>query len=160
MSLRHAGAVLALGLCLTGTPAQADNIVKAPQNDRELAVAAGKAQASLSEFLKTAIPPAPGTGGHAVKIPLRQGGVTEWVWINGLTLKGADTVAGSLGNTPAIVKGFTPGQTIEVKRSEIVDWIYEKNGRMAGGYSVCVLIGRQKGAAGIAELKAAGFACD
>jgi uncharacterized protein YegJ (DUF2314 family) len=160
MSFRHAGAILALGLCLTGTPAQADNIVKAPQNDRELAVAASKAQASLSEFLKTAIPPAPGTTGHAVKIPLRQGGVTEWVWISGLTLKGADTVAGSLGNTPAIVKGFTPGQTIEVKRSEIVDWIYEKNGRMAGGYSVCVLIGRQKGGAGIAELKAAGFACD
>lgn len=119
-----------------------DPIVHARANDPELLAARREAQARLGEFFRVTIPPAPGTRYHAAKIPLRQDGKTEWVWVTDLTRVTQDRYSGRISNTPVGVKGYAKDQGIEFPVTDIADWTYEEGGRYQGGWSLCVFARR------------------
>lgn len=133
--------------------------VQVAVGDPEVMAAREKAQRSLADFLAKAFPPAVGTDSHSVKIALRDGTTTEWVWVGQLRETGAGRYAGILGSRPVGVTGYREGQQIEFRRDEVGDWLYRTGHRMVGGYSVCLLAARQNDPALNAKLRSTGFHC-
>lgn len=133
--------------------------VKVAVGDPDVLASREKAQRTLADFLAKAFPPAAGTSSHSVKIALRDGATTEWVWVGQLRDIGSGRYAGLLGNRPVGVTGYREGQQVEFRREDIGDWLYRVGDRMAGGYSVCLLAARQNDPALMAKVKSAGFAC-
>lgn len=133
--------------------------VKVAVGDPEVMASREKAQRTLSDFFAKTFPPAPGTSSHSVKIALRDGTTTEWVWVGQLRDTGSGRYAGTLGNRPVGVTGYREGQQVEFRREDVGDWLYRNGDRMAGGYSVCLLVARQNDPAMTTKLRSAGFQC-
>lgn len=142
----------------TFTPVQSDGLIYAPKNDRELAAARRKAVARLGEFFRLAQAPPPGVEEFHVKIPIRDGREVEHFWVKFVS-KNGDQVTGVLANRPVNVSNVQEGQTLTFSVSEIEDWNYMRNGRMQGGYSVCVLLARQGRAALAQAQEGLGLSC-
>jgi len=156
--LQLLGFLAGLGIVLPNVGRTAEyGITLAPSNDPELLAARREAQARLGDFFRVAIPPAPGTQYHAVKIPLREDGKTEWVWVADLIRISQDRYSGRINNTPVGVKGFAEGQLVEFPVTDIADWTYEEGGRYQGAWSVCVFARRDKAYA--EQAAAQGYQC-
>lgn len=74
----------------------------------------------------------------SVKAPLRDGGKTEFIWIE-VTGIGKDTIQGKLDNEPAEVKSMKIGDAVRVEVKTLNDWLYLSNGEMIGGFTVKVM---------------------
>jgi uncharacterized protein YegJ (DUF2314 family) len=134
-------------------------VVAVKSDDPDIALSRSQAQKTLAGFLAQAVPPAPNTEKHAVKVPLREGGKTEWVWVGKLRDIGGGRYAGILDNKPVDVTGFKIGQTIEFRREDVADWVYRNGSKMAGGYSVCILAAKKGDPKVIEKARELGFAC-
>lgn len=74
----------------------------------------------------------------SVKGPFHDGENSEWMWVNVKTIDG-DEVTGLLDNDPVFVTELAAGDTVTIKASDVGDWIYERDGRFTGGFSMNVL---------------------
>lgn len=63
---------------------------------------------------------------------------TEHMWLTDVEFDG-QTVRGTLLNQPNTVTSVQPGDSITLDRDAIEDWIYARQGRMYGGFTIQVL---------------------
>lgn len=63
----------------------------------------------------------------------------EFIWINEVKLVGTD-FEGKINNEPVNDIGVKLGQTVRVKRDEVVDWMFMDGGRLRGGYTIVALV--------------------
>lgn len=164
------GAVLGfiLPIALAAAPAVAqtalekakrDELFHAKEGDPAMERAFAKARETLDGFLKAASDRAPGADGFAVKIALREGSQTEFVWISPFRVEG-DKFAGRLNNTPRLVTSYRSGQEVSFARAQIADWLYIENGRMKGNFTACPLLAKSPPAEQEAFKKRFGLSCD
>lgn len=74
--------------------------------------------------------------------PTRSGSV-EHIWISVEALDGT-TVRGKIANEPHDLEGLELGSPVSCKLAELSDWLFEKDGRQYGGYTVKVLGEQQR----------------
>jgi len=150
---------IAAMLCLLLVPvgcerkAGADDPVMVKNDDAEMKAAMAKARETAPEFWRKFDAPANGEADFAVKVPIKDGNETEYFWLTQLTKVG-DKVSGTVDNAPSIVKTVTQGQRLEVTRAEIADWLYIKEGKMHGNYTLRPLF-KSMDPAQVTELKRA-----
>jgi uncharacterized protein YegJ (DUF2314 family) len=96
-----------------------------------------KARGSVEEFI-TALA-AQSAESYSVKAPIHEGEKTEHFWIVDVTYKDG-TFSGTIGNDPGIVSTVKFGQKWELKKEEISDWMYTKDDRIYGGYTIDPLL--------------------
>lgn len=65
----------------------------------------------------------------------------EHIWLSPVTIEG-DKIYGIVNNQPELTSKVTMGQKVEIDRSKISDWNYTHAGKLIGGYSMRVLVGR------------------
>lgn len=106
--------------------------------------AAGKAQATLDEFLVKAAQLPAGTKGHAVKVGIRDGPATEYFWVDEFSWSDGQ-FRGRIVDEPRLVTNVKPGQMHRFSRFDIVDWIYidENIGTTFGNFTACALAGKE-----------------
>ncbi len=75
----------------------------------------------------------------AVKAPIKDGEDVEHFWITNLQYANG-TFTGKIGNEPGIVKNVTFGQDYSIAKEEISDWMYLKEGKMYGNYTLRPLL--------------------
>jgi uncharacterized protein YegJ (DUF2314 family) len=106
--------------------------------------AAEKAQATLDEFLTKAMQLPAGTKSYALKVAIRDGGDTEYFWVNEFSWSDGAFV-GRINDEPRLVRSVRPGQIHKFGRLDIVDWTYvdETSGKTHGNFTACALLSTQ-----------------
>ena len=75
----------------------------------------------------------------AVKVPIQDKGEIEHFWLTGIVYRNGK-FEGVIGNDPGIVTNVKNGQKWSVKKSEISDWMFMREGKMYGNYTMRPLL--------------------
>ncbi|RYY25000.1 MAG: DUF2314 domain-containing protein [Sphingomonadales bacterium] len=100
------------------------------------------AKRSLPVFFGHATSPGPGESNFIVKYDVVPEDKTEFVWAEVISHRGDVTIARIL-NTPAD-RRFKLGDQVTIRDAQIIDWGYFRDGKMQGGTTMRVLIGRME----------------
>lgn len=170
-SLPGAGVILAASLCLAqplalaspsiSEKAEQDRLVYMADAEPAMRAAFDKAYASLDTFIAKARQAPAGASAFAVKVGIRDGRDTEYMWLNELQFSG-DRLSGRINNQPRMVGTVEYGQTYDFSREQVVDWTYrdEKSGRMMGNFTACALLSKEPAARADAFKRQYGLSCD
>jgi uncharacterized protein YegJ (DUF2314 family) len=117
-----------------------DEVYGVDHDDKTMNNAIAKAVASYDEFLKVLVKPDSNTTEFTVKMKFAYGneGDAEHMWFNDLHFK-QDKLFGVLDNDPLHVTTVKAGDTLEIKKEIVSDWMYVKDFKMVGGYTIKVL---------------------
>jgi uncharacterized protein YegJ (DUF2314 family) len=139
MKPTHA-ATLLLALSLSGCffgASKPETLVDSGYDEQEMEAAIAKARSEVDTFLAELANPT-GTD-HSVKAPVTDQGKTEHFWLTEITFAN-DQFEGSIGNDPGIVSNVKFGQKWTIKKSEISDWMYMRDGKIHGNYTMRPLL--------------------
>lgn len=129
-------ALLALLCCYTYAE-DPDTLVSGGYSQREMDQAIKRANSELPSFLEELEKADADT--YSIKTPITDGDDVEHFWI--VDIKYKDGVfSGKVGNDPGIVGNVKFGDHITVNEDEISDWMYMKNGKIYGGYTIDPLL--------------------
>jgi uncharacterized protein YegJ (DUF2314 family) len=135
--------VLFLAFAAPGTaPAQDSSYIKLPNADPKMEAAKAKARATLAQFWEKLERPGPGEEGFALKVSLPYSPRdTEHIWTKDVERKDG-RITGVINNRPRDVKTVRLGQRIEISEDQISDWMFIRNGKMVGNYTLRPLLER------------------
>ena len=106
-------------------------------DEQEMDAAIARARAEVDAFIAELQQP---TGeDHAVKAPINDGELTEHFWLGDLTYSDGH-FEGTIGNDPGMVKNVKFGQKWKLKKEEITDWMFMRDGKMHGNYTMRPLL--------------------
>lgn len=75
----------------------------------------------------------------SVKAPITEQGETEFFWVTDVTYKNG-VFTGTIDNEPGVVTTVQLGQRWRVKKEEIADWSFKRNGKIHGNYTMRPLL--------------------
>jgi uncharacterized protein YegJ (DUF2314 family) len=137
---------LALGtfvsLAAMTMPALAQNITNVASQNAAVNAAIAKAQRTLPVFFARNANPQSGDSGFAVKIRYDKGrgdGSGEHIWAGDVVQDG-DTVTATIANEPQEIANLAKGQRVTVPVSQLTDWMYIRDDRYHGAYTVRALV--------------------
>jgi uncharacterized protein YegJ (DUF2314 family) len=116
---------------------QPDFVTKFDEQRMDAAIA--EAKGTLGSFEAALEAHAPGTDGFTVKKGFAFGNEgKEFIWV-GDVRKADGGFKGSVDNEPVNQVGVKLGEEVLVARGDVVDWMYNQNGKMKGGYTIVAL---------------------
>jgi uncharacterized protein YegJ (DUF2314 family) len=115
-----------------------DKVTPVESKDAETNAAIAKARSLLPHFWQTFEAPKRGERGSALKVRIRSGEEVEHFWLTPIERKDG-RIFGTINNDPETVKTVKLGQRIEVPEPDITDWLYIREGRMIGNYTLRAL---------------------
>lgn len=131
----------ALAPLVLAPPASAQITDVSPQNEAVNAAIA-QAKATLPQFFARLANPQPGDSGLLIKIRFdkRLGdGSGEHIWGKDIVSNG-NTVTLTIDNDPRDVKYIKRGDRVTVPVADATDWLYERDGKYQGAYTVRALL--------------------
>jgi uncharacterized protein YegJ (DUF2314 family) len=105
--------------------------------EEEMSAAILRAQSEVEIFIQDLSSQA-GTG-HAVKVPIREGSEVEHFWLTDVQYSDG-VFQGQIGNEPGVVGNVKFGQAWRAEKGEISDWMFFRDGKMHGNYTVRPLL--------------------
>ena len=143
-----------------GQPVQ-DRLTYLADADPAMRAAFDKAYATLDSFIAKAKGPSQGASTFAIKVGIRDGRDTEYMWLNELSFVD-DRLSGRINNQPRIVGTVEYGQTYAFSKEQVVDWMYrdEASGRTMGNFTACALLTKEPAAQAAAFKRQYELACD
>jgi len=98
-----------------------------------------EAQKTYNDFLAALKNPDSLMDGFSVKMRFDYGASSgEHMWLGDLYFK-SEKLFGILNNVPVDIKTVKLGDTLEIIQNKISDWMYLKNNKLVGGYTIKVL---------------------
>jgi uncharacterized protein YegJ (DUF2314 family) len=83
----------------------------------------------------------------SVKVPIVEGAAVEHFWLREVTFnRKTAQFSGLIDNDPGFVKNVKIGQSLTVSATQISDWLYMREGRMHGNFTIRVLLPRMPAA--------------
>jgi uncharacterized protein YegJ (DUF2314 family) len=140
--------VLGVG-CSRSAPT--DRIIMVDDDDAEMNAAIAAARATLPQFWQAFEQRANGERQFCLKVEISDAGGDEHFWVREIEKKDGK-VFGTIDNEPNIVKSVKVGQRIEVSSDKISDWLFLREGKMVGNYTVRPLM-KSMSADELAEIK-------
>lgn len=114
-----------------------DTLVKGGYDEQEMDAAIARARREVDSFIAEM---SKGNGTNfSVKAPIEDQGETEHFWLTDVVYRNGK-FEGVIGNDPGIVTNVKSGQKWTVKKSEISDWMFMRNGKMYGNYTMRPLL--------------------
>jgi uncharacterized protein YegJ (DUF2314 family) len=167
-TLQRAGFILAACLC-SGLPLTAaaqtisekaaqDRLVYMADAEPAMRAAFEKAYASLDDFIAKARQAPAGDSTFAVKVGIRDGQDTEYMWLNELHFADG-RLSGRINNQPRMVATVEYGQTYAFAREPVGEWSYS-GGRMMGNFTACALLTKEPAARAEAFKRQYKLVCD
>jgi uncharacterized protein YegJ (DUF2314 family) len=111
-------------------------------DDPEIEAAMKKGRDTLPEFVKALTERAFGDRDFAIKKGFPAGTRQEFIWLTEVALDKGGFHA-HVGNEPVWTTSVNLGDSVLVKKEEVVDWMYIRHGELVGGYTVRVLFKRE-----------------
>ncbi|HQO39312.1 MAG TPA: DUF2314 domain-containing protein [Spirochaetota bacterium] len=107
--------------------------------DPEMNNAIKKAQETIGSFWKHYNKPGPNEKDFMIKVKIEDAGGVEHFWCGNIQLKDG-AVYGDLWNYPEVVKSVKYGETVKIDPTAISDWMYYRDGKIVGGFTIRVLL--------------------
>ena len=79
--------------------------------------------------------PGPGETDFSLKVAIKDSNGTEHFWLVELERKDGK-ILGTINNDAEIVKSVKDGDRIPIPEADISDWMYMRDGKMVGNYTV------------------------
>ena len=135
------GVLVGLGLATlsAGCSRSKDKVVNVSADDPEMNAAIAKARSTLPVFWKSFERPARNEDSFALKVKITDANGTEHFWVNEIQRKNGK-ISGEINNDPEIVKSVKIGQRIDVRDEQISDWMFTRNGKIVGNYTMRPLL--------------------
>jgi uncharacterized protein YegJ (DUF2314 family) len=137
---------LALGtlvlLAAMNMPAVAQNVTNVASQNEAVNAAIAKAKSTLPVFFARNAKPRAGDSGFAVKIRYGTGkgdGSGEHIWAGDVVHNG-DMVTATIANEPQEIPNLAKGQRVTVPVSQLTDWMYIRDDKYHGAYTVRALV--------------------
>ena len=125
--------ILVCGAC-SKTP---DTLVKDGYDEQEMEAAIARARSEVDSFIAEM---SKGNGtDFAVKVPIEDKDEIEHFWLTDIVYRNGK-FEGKIGNEPGMVTNVKEGQKWSVKKSEISDWMFMRDGKMHGNYTMRPLL--------------------
>ena len=114
-----------------------DTLVRGGYDEREMDAAIARARKEVDAFIAEM---EKGNGeGFAVKAPIEYQGQTEHFWLTDVVYRNGQ-FEGIIGNEPGMAKNVRLGQKWTIKKHEISDWMYMRDEKMYGNYTMRPLL--------------------
>ena len=115
-----------------------DKTISVSGDDAEMNAAIAKARASLPDFWRVFEKRDRGETDFSVKVKIPDKEKVEHFWVVDIERKDGK-ISGTINNDPDFVQNVKLGDRITVNDADISDWLYLRNGKMAGNYTLRVL---------------------
>jgi uncharacterized protein YegJ (DUF2314 family) len=136
--------LLVLACCVAGCgESNSDPIVLVDPEDAEMLAAEQKARDTVDEFIEALQAPNRDEKLMAVKAKFTDNDDVEYMWLMDVQYVDGKFV-GTIDNQPELVSNVAIGDQATVAPDEINDWMIVSGEDMRGGYTVKVLMSRQK----------------
>jgi len=117
------------------SPGIEDSTISVSADDPEMNLAISRARESLSHFWQVFDTPTRGESDFALKVRIEDSGGVEHFWVT--DLRRADgKVYGLIGNDANTVTSVKLGDEIQVPDDDVTDWLYMRDGKMVGNFTV------------------------
>ena len=114
-----------------------DTLVEGGYDEQEMDAAIARARKEVDSFIAEL---SKGNGTEfAVKAPIEDKEEVEHFWVTDIVYRD-EKFHGVIGNEPGIVSNVKMGQKWSIKKSEISDWMFMRDGKMYGNYTVRPLL--------------------
>ena len=123
-----------LACCSCSKPT--DTVIK-DYDEKEMEAAIARARSEVDSFIAE-LSKRNGSD-FAVKVPIQDKDETEHFWLTDIVYRNGK-FEGVIGNNPEIVTNVKNGQKWTVKKSEISDWMFMRDGKMYGNYTIRPLL--------------------
>ncbi len=143
--------VTALLLPLLVACSKRDKVVTVDDDDPEMVAAIAKARESLPRFWQVFENPRQGETGFALKVKIADKSGIEHFWASNLQ-RHQGKVTGTIDNDPNTVTSVKLGDRIEILEANVSDWLYMRDGKMVGNYTLRPLF-KQMPAEEVEQLK-------
>jgi uncharacterized protein YegJ (DUF2314 family) len=126
----------------TARAAPDSGYITVPNHDPDMDEAKAKARNTLAHFWEKFADPGADEHGFALKVAIPFGeNNSEHIWTKDMVRKDGK-ISVVIDNTPRDVKTVRAGQRIEVADNQISDWMYVRNGKIVGNYTMRPLLKR------------------
>lgn len=115
-----------------------DTVIHVPQDDAEMNDAIAKARSMLPHFWQVFAERGRGESDFALKLRIEDENGVEHFWITDIKRIGGKVV-GLVGNDAMTVRSVKFGDSVEVPEADISDWMYVREGKMIGNYTLRAL---------------------
>lgn len=126
--------MIVLATCILGC-AKKDPIINVADDDPEMLAAIAKARETLPDFWQVFQKPEHGESDFSLKVPIKDKHGTEYFWLIQIERKDGK-VSGTINNDSDTVKKVKYGDRISFEEKDIADWLYLRDGKMVGNYTV------------------------
>lgn len=130
---------LALVTLLVACEASDDSVITVSTDDSEMNRAIADARQALPEFWRAFESASDGESDFSLKVRVEDSNGVEHFWAIHIRREN-EKIWGEIGNDANIVNGVKLGDQIEIIESDISDWLYMRNGKMVGNFTVRPLI--------------------
>jgi uncharacterized protein YegJ (DUF2314 family) len=115
-----------------------DKVVDVAADDAEMEAAIRTARGKLGQFWAVFEKPENGEKDFAFKVRIKDSHGVEHFWVTDLR-RDNGKVYGKIANDPEFVTSVKIGQEIEIPEEDISDWMYVRNDKMIGNYTLRAL---------------------
>lgn len=123
-----------ISACNRGLP---DKLITSGYDESDMEQATARARSEVDWFVAEK---KKGQGDDfAVKVRVTDADATEHFWLTGISY-GDEQFEGSISNEPGIVHNVKIGQKWKVKKTEISDWMFRRDGKIHGNYTMRPLL--------------------
>ena len=116
-----------------------DTLVAGGYDEKEMEAAITKAKGSVDRFIAE-LSNKNGTD-FSVKAPIEDQGETEHFWLTDVTYDNGQ-FEGIIGNEPGLVTNVKMGQKWTIAKADISDWMFMRDGKIYGNYTMRPLLAR------------------
>lgn len=137
MNRRAALSMILMAMICCSCSKKPETLVKGGYDEKEMEAAIARARSEINDFVGEMTK---GNGeSFAVKAPIEDKGTTEHFWLTDITYKDG-SFEGLIGNDPGMVTNVKLGQKWKIKKEEVSDWMFMRNGKMHGNYTMRPLL--------------------
>ncbi|QDV88771.1 YegJ family protein [Planctomycetes bacterium TBK1r] len=137
MKLNGLTLLLAMVALAIGCSSSPDTLIEGGYDEAEMAAATERAIAEVDTFIADL--ESGRSENYAVKAPIEDNGETEHFWLIGVTFAN-NQFTGTINNEPGMVSNVTMGQQYTLGKTEISDWMFMRDGKMHGNYTLRPLL--------------------
>lgn len=112
-----------------------DQTISVSADDADMNAAISKARATLPDFWQLYTKHEHGESDFSLKVKITDKDKVEYFWVSDIEQKDGK-ILGTINNDPDIVQNVKLGDRITVYEPDISDWLYMRNGKIVGNYTI------------------------
>ncbi|MBW8865182.1 MAG: DUF2314 domain-containing protein [Verrucomicrobia bacterium] len=136
-------ALLVSGVTSCSKPSGGDKTIGVSENDADMNAAIAKARSTLPQFWQVFEHPDHGESDFCLKVKITDKNEVEHFWAADIE-RTNNIIKSTISNDPEFVHNVKNGDRITIPEADISDWLYMKDKKMVGNYTLRAMFKEMK----------------